>query len=138
MDNNRSIERLLFPCPEVDSSDYSAYPPVSPEEFMVMEQGFRDDSSHVCLSPYARLTKAGKAFIDIYVWDLMLYPYNYRRFIICEGYRLSEEEENAFLKYVRCACHCPSGGAAAPHRGAQGLALQRLRTPAGRGGPAGG
>lgn len=106
MDNNRSIERLLFPCPEVDSSDYSAYSPVSPEEFMVMEQGFRDDSSHVCLFPYARLTKAGKAFIDIYVWDLMLYPYNYRRFIICEGYRLSEEEENAFLKYVRCACHC--------------------------------
>ena len=104
MNGNRNIERMLFLCPEVDSSDHSVYPPVSPEEFMVMEQAFCEDTSQVYLYPFVRQTETGRAYVDLYVWDYLLYPDRCRRYVISEGYRLPEEEEEAFLLYMGGRC----------------------------------
>ncbi len=100
MIKKRNLERLLFSCPTVDSYYYATIPQVSDEEFMVMEQEFCEDTSYVHIFPFVRETEDGKGYIDLYVWDLMLYPESYRRFVICDGYRLSEAEEAEFLEYV--------------------------------------
>ena len=100
MQTKRSIERLLFSCPEVNCSDYSVYPLVSYEEFMAMEQEFCAETSHVHIYPFVRKREDGKGYIDLYIWDLMLYPESFRRVIICDGYRLSEAEETGFFEYI--------------------------------------
>lgn len=99
MIKKRNLERLLFSCPEVDCYDFAAFPMVSDDEFMVMEQEFCAETSHVHIFPFARQEK-GKAYIDLYVWDLMLYPDAYKRFVISDGLSLPGEEEEVFLEYI--------------------------------------
>ena len=100
MVKKRNLERLLFYCPEVDCHDFAAFPLVSDDDFMIMEQEFYEDTSFVHIFPFVREKEDGKGFVDLYVWDLMLYPESYRRFVICDGYSLSEAEEAEFLEYV--------------------------------------
>lgn len=99
--NRQNIERWLSVCPEADGSDFLTYPPASEEEFLAMEQEFYVNSSYVCFFPFVRQNHAGDGYIDLYVWDTMLYPESYCRFIICEGFCLPSEQENRFLEYSR-------------------------------------
>ena len=105
----RKLERLLFPCPEVDSYDDAAFPQVSDDDFMVMEQEFCEDASFVHIFPFVRESEDGKGYVDLYVLDPMLYPEGYRRFVICDGYSLSETEEAVFLEYISGDFLCLDG-----------------------------
>ena len=62
---------------------------------------FNEDPSIVHLFPYIKKNTAGEQYIDIYIWDQMLYPAAYERFIICEGFRMKEADEEIFLRYIR-------------------------------------
>lgn len=106
MIKKRNLERLLYSCPEVDCYDFAAFPQVSDDNFMVMEQEFCEDTSFVRIFPFVRETEDGKGYIDLYVWDLMLYPESYRGFVICDGYSLSEAEEVSFLEYINVDFIC--------------------------------
>ena len=102
-ERNIKLERLLFSCPEIDYQDLDTYPLVSDEDRHYMETDFYEDTSCVHLYPYVRKNAAGTPFIDVYVWDQMLYPEMCRRFIICEGYRLRPYKENVSCRRSRSA-----------------------------------
>ena len=95
-----NFERLFHSCPEVDCCDITTYPEVSEDVFYIMEQGFYDDTSVAHLFPFVAVNGLGEPYIDIYIWDVMLYPCTYRRFIICDGLRLSKDVEDSFLNYI--------------------------------------
>ena len=95
-----NFERLFHSCPEVDCCDITTYPEVSEDVFYMMEQGFYDDTSVAHLFPFVAVNGLGEPYIDIYIWDVMLYPCTYRRFVICDGLRLSKDVEDAFLNYI--------------------------------------
>ena len=95
------VERSLHNCPKVDCSDYETFPPVSEEAFVAMQRTFLEDESLVYIFPLVSKNADEVVYIDIYVFDLMLLPFGgFRRFIICNGYRLPEHLENDFLRYV--------------------------------------
>ncbi len=101
MFQTRRIERQLYKCPEVDCSDYTEFPPLDKVDYMAMEQEYCEDSSLVHIFPFVRENDKGVWYIDIYVWDLMLYPEAFRRFVICSGYCLPEILEDSFFEYIR-------------------------------------
>lgn len=100
MFSSRKIERELFKCPEIDSYDYSEYPLVEEIELAKMESEYNAFSDEVNIFPYVSTSSSGKTYIELYVWDCMLYPDGYKRFIICEGMRMTDEDEEIFLSYV--------------------------------------
>lgn len=73
MTSIRDFERMLFRCPEVNVAEY---PLASYEEFLLMEQDF--SSEFVCVFPFVRNENGGKPFVEIYIWDVMLYPDAYK------------------------------------------------------------
>ncbi len=77
------------------------YPEVSEEVFTMMEQECCD-KTFIYLFPFVRKNDdaASTLFIDIYLWDAMLYPENYIRFVFVEGYRMDPDIESAFIKYL--------------------------------------
>ena len=97
----RRCERALHNCQEVNREDYVAYPLVDEIAFSVMEQEYLEDTSVAHVYPFARKNDNGIFFVDIYVWDVMLYPKEYSRFVITDGFRMSSEEENLFFQYLR-------------------------------------
>lgn len=113
MNQRRKLERKLFKCPDIDCSDYQLYPLVSEDQFMTMDMEFASDISSVHILPFVRSIN-GTAFIDIYVWDAMFLPEgcSFRRFLICEVYRLSEEDEDLLFSYLDApyvSCSCTKG-----------------------------
>lgn len=97
----REIERKLYRAPEVDCCDYKHFPEVEEIEFMRMKCEFSSDESKVHIFPFISHISDGCPYIDIYVWDCMLYPKCYKRFIICEGMRLNSSDEKEYLQYVK-------------------------------------
>lgn len=95
-----NFERSFHSCPEVDCCDIENYPEVSKDVFCMMEQGFYDDTSVAHLFPFVTVNGTGEPYIDIYIWNVMLYPSIYRRFIIRDGWRLSKDVEECFLNYI--------------------------------------
>ena len=100
MMQTRKIDRLLHKCPEVDCSDYATFPLLDDIALDVMELEFSKDSSEIYIFPFVRNNK-GVGYIEVYVWDLMLYPCLFQRFIICEGYCLPADLEDSFIRYIR-------------------------------------
>ena len=96
MISTRDFERMIFRCPEVNMLEY---PLASGEEFQLMEHDF--SSEFICIYPFVRDAESGKSYVEIYIWDMMLYPDNCERFIICEGKRLPIDLENLLLKYCK-------------------------------------
>lgn len=68
MTSLRDFERMLFCCPEVNMSEY---PLASYEEFLLMEQDF--SSGLVCVFPFVRQENGKKPFVEIYIWDVILF-----------------------------------------------------------------
>lgn len=97
---NLNMERLMFSCHEMDSVDIDGYPRVTHEQFMEIALEFDEDQSFVHIYPFVRQMDDGTGYIDIYVWDLLLYPARYRRFIIREGYRFTAVDESDFFHYL--------------------------------------
>ena len=81
----RKIERRLCKCPEIDCSDHARFPLPDEAEFKAMELDYCEDPSRVYIFPFVRENKKGVWYVDVYVWDQMLYPEAFRRFIICAG-----------------------------------------------------
>ena len=90
------LERMLFRCPEVN---ISKYPQASYEEFLLMDHDFSGE--YVCVYPFVKMDESGTPYVEIYVWDSMLYPDIYESFIICEGMRLTDVLEEKLLNYCR-------------------------------------
>lgn len=97
----RRIERLLCRCPELDCSDYAEFPMLDEVGFLAMEQEYCEDSSRVHIFPFVRVNSKGVYYIDVYVWDVTLYPEAFHRYIIYSGYCLPEILESSFLEYLK-------------------------------------
>ena len=100
MENLDNLSRLFFECPELDCEDINLYPMIISEEYMSMVMDYASDESLVKVYAYLSESISGLPYIEIYIWDKMLYPKQYFRIVIAEGYRLNAENESLFLKYI--------------------------------------
>lgn len=98
--DTRSIERLFCHCPLIDNSDYSRFPWASPEECILMEQYSLEYSDWICVFAFVRNQSQLNRYIEFYVYDVMLFPNSFERFIICDGERLTDESEKKLLEYA--------------------------------------
>ena len=96
----QNLERAFFTCPEINMRDCRTYPEASEAELEAMYCSYLEEPDRVCMFPFVRKTGEGEPYVEIYTWDKMLHPDLYTRFIIREGYRMPEEEEEAFLCYT--------------------------------------
>ena len=93
------MENILYSSPVVNCHDLRKFPIVSQEFFELMEQEFSQNASEINAFPFVRKTSDGTPYIDIYVWDVMLYPACYERFVLLDGHRLPSDLERKFLGY---------------------------------------
>lgn len=100
MNGIRKYERDMYICPEVDCNDIHEYPLVNSLLKAIMEEDYRDETDSVHVFAFFSRNRNGEPYIDVYFWDVMLYPYEYKRFVICEGKRMSENDEEEFLEYI--------------------------------------
>ena len=79
--------------------DETDYPPISEEEMINMETTFLNETDRIHL--YAFICEDfEEPYVDIYVWDSMLQPDNYERFVIAEGHHMSEEKAERLFRIV--------------------------------------
>lgn len=97
----RGIERSIYRNIEVEMQDYESYPMIDEMEMMFMETEYFSESDKVHIFPYVSCTENGLPYIELYVWDCMLYPFVFKRYLICEGKCLSEEAEEELLHYIK-------------------------------------
>ena len=97
----RGIERSIYRNPEVETQDYESYPMQDEMDMMFMETEYFSESDKVHIFPYVSCTENGLPYIELYVWDCMLYPFVFKRYLICEGKCLSEEAEEELLHYIK-------------------------------------
>ena len=101
MFRTRYLERTLYRNPEVEIQDYISYPMVDEMEMMYMETEHFSESDKIHIIPYVSWTDNGLPYIELYVWDSMLYPYAFKRYLICKGKCLSDEAEEELLRYTQ-------------------------------------
>lgn len=95
------LERIWNHTPIVESDNLSRYCPVDEITFMGMESDFINESSKFHLHVFYRMDSENQRYIDLYIWDCMLYPDICRRIIIQNGFILAEEDESMFVEYTR-------------------------------------
>lgn len=89
------FEKLFYKSESINAYNF---PMLSECEFMNMEiEAFKDSESVRCFAYYRHVGPV--AYVDIYVWDVMLQN-RYKRFVIVEGYSSSQEDEKLFLEYM--------------------------------------
>lgn len=89
------FEKLFY---KVKSINANSFPVLSEYEFMNMKiEAFKDSESVRCFAYYRHVDSV--AYVDIYIWDVMLQN-RYKRFVIAEGYSFSQDNENLFLEYM--------------------------------------
>lgn len=96
-----SLERIWNHSPIVESNNLSRYCPIDDITFMGMESDFINESSKFHLHVFYRMDSENQEYVDMYIWDWMLYPDTCRRIIIQNGFILSEEDESLFIEYTR-------------------------------------
>lgn len=99
--DTRYIEHLFCHCPIVNCNDFERFPMASYEEFMLMEQYSYEYSDRICAFLFVREENYPERFVDVYIFDVMLYPASYERFVICDGEQLPDEREKKLLEYAR-------------------------------------
>ena len=99
-----ALERTLNRCPVVDCGDLETYPLASGSEFAFMEREASKMNKYVRVFVYVRSDAREDLYVEIYIWDEFLFGERYKRFIIREGYCLSDELEKSLLGYTRGAC----------------------------------
>lgn len=96
-----SLEKIWNHTPIVESDNLSRYCPIDDITFMGMESDFINESSKFHLHAFYRLDSEKRWYIDMYIWDCMLYPDICRRIIIQNGFILAEDDESLFIEYTR-------------------------------------
>ena len=96
-----SIEKIWNNTPIIESENLSRYYPIDEITFMGMETDFVNESSKFHLHVFDRMDSENQRYIDVYIWDCLLYPNIIRRIIIQDGFILAEEDENLFIEYTR-------------------------------------
>ena len=95
----RDLECKLFHrSPIVDCNNRQKYPLKSVEELQFMNDYLCANWDKICVFPFVQITDNDK-YIEIYVWEKFLCPKPFVRFILHEGERLPDEEEELYLKY---------------------------------------
>ena len=97
-------------CPVADSKDYITYPGLDEEMFndMYFEMESKPEWEAVYFFSYICRNNNGDVFISVYIWDE---DYSYespKRYIIREGYRMTDEAEAEFSNYLRGKFECGS------------------------------
>ena len=100
MNDRLKLERLIFDCPEVDCLDYTTYPPLIENDFMLMHDLYLHDDGKVRSFFFLRETKQVGKYVEIYIWNKES-ELNPTRFIIRPGYRLNEEYEEMLFYAAR-------------------------------------
>ncbi len=100
MYKSRKYERCIYACKELNNTDFTLYPELPEEDMLYMEYVFSSDNSRIHIFPYVR-TIPENLFVDIYIWDLTLYPKCYARYIIAPGFGYTEELEDEFIVYLK-------------------------------------
>lgn len=98
------LERVMNRCPEVDCDDYEAYPLASDSEFRFMEHEASKMNKYARVFVFVRSDEQEDLYVEIYIWDEFLFAEQYKRFIIREGYCLSDDLEKCLLGYTRATC----------------------------------
>ena len=89
------FEKLFYKSENINAC---SFPVLAECEFMNMEiEAFHDSESVRCFAYYRH--SGSNAYIDIYVWDVMLQN-RYKRFVIAEDCSFSQEDEKLFLEYM--------------------------------------
>lgn len=101
MKKTRKMERAVYLNKIISSEDYDKFPDVSEDDFAMMETVFYSQGDRVYIFPY--VVEAEEPYILVYIWDCMLYPEVYKRFIICNGCYMNEEDEDCFMQYINAA-----------------------------------
>lgn len=96
----RKLERKIYRSPEADSMNACEFPYANEEKFLGMESAFLTDEEKIHIFMNLSQTLANESFLDIYIWDYMQYPTFYKRFVICEGRRMTKEAEEEYLHYA--------------------------------------
>lgn len=100
MSDARKIERAIYKCPEVNCSDYTSFPLVDEDIYMGMCSDFSLHFSEICMFIFVRESGCPNPFVDIYIWDITNLEGGYTRFVICDGFQMSEELERKYLEYI--------------------------------------
>lgn len=95
MFESRAIERELFKSPIADSTDLEKYPEVDEETFNSMLNSYLEDTSKIHVFCFSN-----DGYIEFYIFDWMLFPEMYHRFVIVQKHMMSEEEESLFNQYI--------------------------------------
>lgn len=100
---NRECERTLYDIQGTANSNYNEceFPQADAEEMNYMECEFSNDPEGFCLFLFLRTDVEEKNYVDIYVWDCMLYPEIYHRFVIANGVKPDPDTEKLLLYYIR-------------------------------------
>ncbi len=96
----RELERVIYPNPELDDLKYSEFPEIDDWEMIAMENSFILESDKVYIFPYVSHLNQGIPFVEVYVWDYILYPAMCKRFVICEGLSFTSDDEQMFFHYI--------------------------------------
>ena len=75
------------------------FPEVSDEIFIMMKQEY-EDTSCVNVYPFVRVTDGGMPYVDVYIWDSMLYPKCYIRYVFLDGKLLPDNVEKPLTEYI--------------------------------------
>lgn len=97
----RTFERMVYKAPEINCEDYEKYPMVNEQDFIYMESQYYDNTNHAYLFPFVSTAIDGRIYIEIYIWGGFIYPKIFKRFIICNGYRMTEDDEQCYLRYIK-------------------------------------
>ena len=97
--------RLLFDCPEIDSNDFSTYSECSPALGEYMYAIATMDTTKIYVFLFVCRNSEGVNYVVVFIWDFNS-DNPVKRFIIRQGYRMSESEEEDYLKYTNSELEC--------------------------------
>lgn len=99
MDPVEWLERTVYVCEKVDRD---RFPEPGEEILNYISLVGSYGKEKIRFFPFLRFSKEGVPFIDLYVWDPEAAhedDVSYERFILAEGYRLSQRDERCYLYY---------------------------------------
>lgn len=102
MEADADLEKIIFCCPELNRQEIETLSCVDDRHFAAMETAYASDSSSTVVYPFVSIDqKKGEPFVEIYIWDYMLFSPKYVRFILKDGYALPDKEQSLYLKYTK-------------------------------------
>lgn len=84
----------------IDCEDFISFPQVDEATFMDMALQFQENEDAVYFFPFLTRSEIGTMYDQLYVWDYMLYPKCYTRFVFADGRRMKQINEKNFLQYL--------------------------------------